>query len=483
MKRIMCRFGMLFSSIALIILAAAWSAPALAQPPVGPTSKIEDLQVLDLETAARMAMAENPSLKAALERVIQAREAVRQARSAYLPRLDLEGSGARARLSQNAYNAKLGNAALIANAYTPPIDPIEVNRSDDFYTASLTASWLLFDGFARRFNLEAAMSGEKSSQAAREDAQRLLLSAVIGSFLNAQLALENVAIARADEAFNQRLLNEAKLRYDVGTGALSDVLNFEVQANSAHSERIAADRVYQTSRIGLAALLGIERARLPEKTRLSDLSPATEAELETPDAEALLLAAYDRRPDLQLSEHSVQQAEALAKSARSGYWPTLTVSGSYSGERAEDAGFESEDFGNTFALSLHYNLFSGGLTHAKHQEAKARLRELERTWENARINITSEVQSVLARVGSAQQQLLLQRRNAKLVHRNRDLVEKEYKAGVGSLVRLNEAQRDLIRAQVSLASARATLRGAWYDLETATGQIVETFKKGYSEKP
>jgi outer membrane protein TolC len=86
-------------------------------------------------------------------------------------------------------------------------------------------------------------------------------------------------------------------------------------------------------------------------------------------------------------------------------------------------------------------------------------------------------------VGSAQQQLLLQRRNAKLVQRNRDLVEKEYKAGVGSLVRLNEAQRDLIRAQVRLASARAALRGAWYDLETATGQIVETFKKDYSEKP
>jgi outer membrane protein TolC len=264
---------------------------------------------------------------------------------------------------------------------------------------------------------------------------------------------------------------------------LSDVLNFEVQANSAHSERIAADRIYQTSRIGLAALLGIEQARLPEKTRLSELSPATEAELGAPDAEGLMQTAYDRRPDLQLSEYGVQQAEALAKSARSGYWPTLIVSGSYDGERVEDAGFESEDFGNTIALSLQYNLFSGGLTRAKHQEAKARLRELERTRENARINIASEVQSVLAQVGSAQQQLLLQRRNAKLVQRNRDLVEKEYKAGVGSLVRLNEAQRDLIRAQVRLASARAALRGAWYDLETATGQIVETFKKDYSEKP
>jgi outer membrane protein TolC len=480
MKRIINRFGIQLFPIVLIILVAACCPPALAQPPAGPTSKLEDLEVLDLEAAARMALTDNPSLKAALERVIQAREAVRQARSAYWPRLDLEGSAARVTLSDNAYNAQLSQAQLFESIGGPAAN---VEDPEDYYKASLTASWILFDGFARRFNLAAAKFGEQSSQAAREDAQRLLLSAVIGSFLNAQLALESVAIAKADEAFNQRLLSEAKLRYDVGTGALSDVLNFEVQANSAHSERIAADRVYQTSRIGLAALLGIERAHLPAKTRLSELSPATEAELGTPDAEALLQTAYDRRPDLRLSEYSVQQAEALTKSARSGYWPTLTVAGSYDGERVEDSGFESEDFGNTIALSLQYNLFSGGLTRARHQEAKARQRELERTRENARIGITSEVQSVLARVGSAQQQLLLQRRNAKLVQRNRDLVEKEYKAGVGSLVRLNEAQRDLIRAQVSLASARAALRVAWYDLETATGQIVETFKKDYSEKP
>lgn len=474
MNRIMYRFGIQFLLMALIIPAVAWYAPALAQPPAGDTAKLEDLEVLNLETAARIALADNPSLKAALERVIQAREAVWQARSAYWPRLDLAGSGARVTLSDTAYDTQLSQAQLLRRIGGPPAN---IEETEDYYKAGLTASWILFDGFYRRFNLAAAKSGEQSSQAAREDAQRLLLSAVIGSFLDAQLALENVAIAKADEAFNQRLLSEAKLRYNVGTGALSDVLNFEVQANSAHSERITADRVYQTSRIGLAALLGIPQARLPQKTRLSELSPATDTELGKPDAKALLQTAYDRRPDLQRSEYSVQQAEALAKSVRSGYWPTLTVSGSYDGERIEDAGFESEDFGNTIALSLQYNLFSGGLTRAKHQEAKARLRELERTREYDRINIVSEVQSVLARVDSAQQQLLLQRRTAKLVQRNRDLVEKEYKAGVGSLVRLNEAQRDLIRAQVGLASARAALRQAWYDLETATGQIVETFKK------
>ena len=471
MKNIVYRYGFHWLAIALFLLLTIWSTPALAEQPGDEAINFSGIEVLDLETAAKLALAGNPSLAAARERVMQAREVVRQARSAYYPRLDLAGSGARVTLSDNAFEAQLQTAQSI---YGPTAD---VEDPEDYYKAGLTASWVLFDGFARRFNLSAAKFGAQSSEAAQADAQRLLLAAVIGSYLNAQLALERIAITKADESFNQRQLSEAKLRYEVGTGALSDVLNFEVRANSAKSERIVTERVYQTSRIGLAALLGVPQARLPEQIRLSELAAVTDMELEKPELETYLELAYTRRPDLQLSDLTVQQADALVKSARANYWPTLTLSGTYDGERVDDAGFESEDFGNSVALSLSYNLFAGGFFHAKHQEAKARLRELERTKENARINITSEVQSVIARVNSAQQQLLLQRKNATLVQKNRDLVEKEYRAGVGSLVRLNEAQRDLIGAQVNLATARAALRSAWYDLETATGQIIETFQR------
>jgi outer membrane protein len=85
------------------------------------------------------------------------------------------------------------------------------------------------------------------------------------------------------------------------------------------------------------------------------------------------------------------------------------------------------------------------------------------------------VQTTIEMVLSAQKQLLLQRTNAELVQKNRDLVEKEYKAGVGSLVRLNEAQRDLTAAQVRLALAQTAVHRAWYDLWSATGQILTKF--------
>jgi outer membrane protein TolC len=467
-------FALLLGVMGIGLHGTAWAAEAASG-----TADLEKIQVLDLATAARMAVADNPGLAAARFRVEQAREVLSQARSQYWPRFDLAASGTRLDMSDREYESQTAVYQGLAGIYqalgmsstVPSLD-----NPEDYYRASLTASWILFNGFARKFNVASAAYGAQAAEAARDDARRLLLQAVTGAFLSAQLSLENIAIARADEAFNQRQLTEAKLRYEVGTGALSDVLNFEVRVNTAQSSRIVAERTYQTDRIALAALLGLPQARLPEQTRLAPLEAVTPDRMEKPEFSRVLDAAMVQRPDLTQNERVVQQAEAAAKVKKAEYYsPTLSLAASYNGERTEDPGFESEDFGNSVGINLAYNIFAGGLYRAQYQQARARLSEAEKSRENVRINIASQVRTDIERVLSAQKQLLLQRKNAELVQKNRDLVEKEYKAGVGSLVRLNEAQRDLIGAQVQLALAQTTLHQAWYDLKSATGQILKEF--------
>lgn len=450
--------------LALISLVLVWCASAGAEAPPTTAMDLEKIDVLDLKTAARIALADNPSLAAAQARVGQAQEAVRQARAAYFPRVDFTASRSRVDIADSAIARQLGSTSLSGSSTS-------FNNPEDYYKAGINASWLIFDGFTRWFTLAAAKHGEQSSEAARSDAQRLLLQAVSTAFLSAQLSLENVSIAKADEAFNQRQLTEAQLRYKVGTGALSDVLNFQVKANSAQSDLIVAERTYETSRIGLAALLGVKSARLPEQTRLETLKEADAQELEAPQVAQLIESAYAHRPDLEQSEWGIRQAEADVKARRGEYYPTLSLDGSYAGERTDDFGFESQDIGSTVGINLSYNIFAGGLIRARHQEAKMRLHEVEQNQQDLKNTVTSEVRTTTESVLSAQKQLLLQRANAQLVRKNRDLVEKEYKAGVGSLVRLNEAQRDLTAALVRLAAAQVALRQAWNDLWSATGQI------------
>jgi outer membrane protein TolC len=452
----------------------AGGADATNDPGNSVTVDWAGLSTLNLETAVEIALSGNPGLEAAAARVRQAKAQVDQARSTYWPRLDANASGSRVDLSNNTYQQNLAAARFLNPAAT-------LDDPQDYYTADLTASWTLFDGFERQFSNAAARYGEQSSAEALNDARRLLISAVAFAYFSAQLAKENIAIAEADEEFNQGQLADAEARQRVGTGALSDVLNFQVRKNQAKTTRITQEYRYEIALYGLAALLGLPESRLPAHVQLARLAAETAAELASPPVDDLIADAMDHRPDIQQVQWRIKQTEAQVKVAQADYYPTIVVAGSLDGERVDDPGFGQDDFGNRIQVGLSYNLFAGGFTRAKVRETRQRQVELEKLLEELVLSATSDILSSAALVITAQSQVALQRENVDLVQRTRDLVEKEYNAGQGSLVRLNEAQKDLTTAQSNLALALVGLRQAWVELETRTGNILATY--GVSETP
>ncbi|MFC1493886.1 TolC family protein [Thermodesulfobacteriota bacterium] len=450
----------IFYFITLSIMCLSIQSTASAGEKVIPyssSSELNSIKVLDLTTAQRIAIKDNPSLDAARERVIQAKHQLIQAWGAYLPRIDASGNRIRSIFSENDYS-------LVTIPGT--------DDTTDIYNAGISASWTLFNGFQREYAHASASYGKISSIQSRDNVLRLLLYQVAASYFNAQLARENINITRANEEFNRRQLVEAEARYRVGTGSLSDVYNFKVRINAAKSQLIAAKQGYEVAIFALASLMGISDAKLPPHIELSKLEDETGDELAIPEAGGAVQYALLHRPDLIQRDYMRRQAKANVGSARSGYYPTVSITGSIDGDRVNDREFESEDFGESVRLSVTYNLFSGGQTLSRVSEAKSRLRESERNIEDTKISVISDVESAVTRLKAAQDQLKLQRENTKLVRQTRDLVEKEYTAGQGSLVRLNEAQRDLVNAQSNLVLSLVSMRQAWEGLKSSTGEIL-----------
>jgi outer membrane protein TolC len=429
---------------------------------------IGTLEALELDTAIAIALAENPTLSAARDRVRQARARLTQVRSSYWPRLDATASGSRVSLADRTLEQQLAQARFFNPAAT-------IEDPEEFYRVGLSATWLLFNGFERKWSHAAARTGIDQNEMSRLEIRRLLLSAVAQTYHAAQLALENLTIARADGDFNQRLLAEANIRQRVGTGSLSDKLNFQIRVNAARADEIRATEAFETTRHSLAAMLGIADTRLPDHLKLATMATENDKEMHPPETKPLIDYALSHRPDILQGNLNRKQADLAIKIARAGYYPSVNLSASVNGEHEGDTSFKNEDFGNTLAVGLTYNLFAGGLTRAKVDEAKARLSEMDRNLTDTRLKAGALVRSSHTKLIAAQRQLLLQRDNARLVKRQRDLVEKEYQAGQGSLVRLNEAQRDLIAAKGRLALALVSLRQAWFELKTETGRILEDF--------
>ncbi len=424
------------------------------------------ITVLDLETAQRLAMADNPSIQATEIRIQQAKERISQARAAYWPRLDATASASRIWMPDNEYQDNLYSARMFDPGAT-------IDDPQDYYQAGLTTTWLLFDGFERRYKTRQALNVKDQTISARDDARRLLLSSVSLSFLSAELARENIDIAKTDEAFFNDLLEEAKSRRQIGTGSLSDELNFQIQANAAISDRIRAEGVYKTALHSLAALLGLAEASLPAHVELAPLEEATPEEMQVPDTKQMVSYALEHRPEILQARLAIQNASLEKKMANSNYAPTINLTASVKGEREADARFEGDDFGNTIGLNMTFNLFSGGLYRAQSREAMQKEIEARKLLEDLKINITAEIRTTITNVITFQTQLKLQQSITRLSQENRDLVEKEYKAGQASLVRLNESQRELTSAQNRTALALVALRQSWWSLMSETGMITE----------
>ena len=448
-------FVVLFSCIVM------WPGPGRGEEvPVPPVADLSAIRVLDLATAQRLALAGNPSMDAALARVEQARARVSEAAAAWWPNLDLAGSGGRNRQSDSAWRM----SEALARLYGQRID-----QTTEQYGAGLQASWLLFDGFYRKFNEERAGYGEKSAAAGREDAQRLLVAAVAEAFLNAQLAQTNAGIAGADRDFYSQQLQDAQNRYDAGAGPWGDVLNIKVQLNVAKTNALLAGREFEAAGYGLAALLGVEGARLPSQLSLKPLEQEADVTVQATPPEQLIAQALAQRPDIRQLTLGVKQAEAGIGMADAQFYPKLQLAGVVNSERQGGFRLSGDDVGDTVALNLSWNLFAGGIDQARRFAAEQARREADASLRNLRNQVAAEVRQALASLEAAREQVLLQRESVKLVAENRDLARSEYEAGQSPLTRLNEAQRDLTATHGRQAQALVAWQRARERLLIATG--------------
>jgi outer membrane protein len=451
-----------------MVLLQGLNHPAVASSNVPETSNSpidwDGIHLLDLKTAQQIAMADNPSIHATEVRIMQAKERIYQANSTYWPRLDASASVSRISTPENSYQDSLDTARLFNPDAT-------IDDPQDYYRTGINATWLVFDGFERSYSSRLAKNAKNQLISASDDAKRLLLLSVAASFLRAELARENIGIALSDEAFFKRLLEEAKTRRQIGAGSLSDELSFQVQVNAAISARIRAEGSYKSILHSLAALLGLPDASLPAHVELASLEKASTKEMATPDTEQMVTYALENRPEVIQSHLTIQNASLEKKIANAKHSPTINLIASVTGDREADAGFEGDDFGNTVGLNMTFNLFSGGLYRAQSREAKHKEIEARKLLEALKTSITADIRASAEDVITFQAQLRLQQSNTRLVQENRDLVEKEYKAGQVSLVRLNEAQRELTSAQIRTATALVALRQSWYALTSQTGQM------------
>ena len=429
---------------------------------------LEGITSLSLAEAQKIALLNNPDYISASQAIEAARFRYYQAIGAYSPTL-----GAGFRLSNG--HSWAPHEVHTSTAY---------GRGDTFSTGtSVSANWLLFDGLSREFSLLASRSDVKLNQALEADACRLLMQSVANAYNTVLAAIENQRIAEENKKFQDMMLEDARKKHKAGVVPMSNVLNFEILANNAEVDRIAADNQYEVAVYALAALMGYPHGTLPEN--MSFPHDYSTDSVELPSVEVYLDAALANRPDLRRYRESLEISKYQMYQTISSFSPTISAFANF------DYNTNMQNFGGgndlpydythrntinfSYGLQVDWTIFSGLSRYNKMRESQANLAIAEYAVAMQWLNVVSEVRTAYTNYMDSVKTTRIYERTREFSERQRNLVEAEYRAGNVEITRLNEAQRDLVAAETSLSGSRINILNAKAKLESVVGVNTSAF--------
>ncbi len=455
----------MFFHILLIADGAAAPAEATKQVRPEPTAESSEQTLrkgdyyhvmpkkLTLSEAKRLALRGNPDLEVTAARMRAAAARVREATASFYPSLDLTADGRR-QINTSAPEKGIAHK----DAYSA-------------FSTQLQSSLPLYNDSIIR-NHAISEIERQIATLTHENAQRKLLLSVATAYFDAMLERQNVIINIDDFNYNKRLQENAEKKLRHGTGTRSDVLNFEIQAKNADAERLLSELNYRISILVLAELLGISPEQIPDDLEL-DTAQDYQKATPLPDYATLCEFAFKNRPDLHAATLSIQRQDEAIAAARSNDKPVLSLYGTYGFNRYHDIEFRNENTGAAVGIQLSWNLFNGGGTRAKVQQAVESRLEEEANRKSLVQNIMHEISRQLSTINQARQLADLKNETQVLAMQARDLVQKEYDIGKVTATRLNEAQNDLTNAQGAYAKAVINYWLYRQNLEATTGKILE----------
>jgi outer membrane protein len=433
--------------LALATVVALAPAIATADTPAERTT---------LDECIAIALAEQPTLKAAGATVDAARERVWESTAAYLPQVSA---------SYDADRRFTSTGNLTGGAFARGAGQTLVNRSRtfNFYSTGVALTQVLFD-FGQNLSLIHRAQALAESVSADADTQH---DAVVFNVSQAYLALLASYRLRdvADETVrqNEQHLALAQGRYEVGFAPRFDVTQAQVQVATAELNQVTARNNVTLGRETLRNTLGLSGPLTFDIVDVLDRPAVT-----IPDEKALDFA-YDGRPELRSIRAQRDAAQHQIAAVEKDYLPKVGGSASYGYSGSEYPLQNNWDVG----ASVNLSLFNGGLTTAQVGEAKANLAVIEANWEGLRQNVELEVRQALLNVQQGVESIRVADKGLRQARENVELAEGRYSTGAGSIIELTDAQASLVSAEASRIQALVNYRTAVATLERAMAHRLE----------
>jgi outer membrane protein, multidrug efflux system len=438
-------------SDAQIRAASAWQA---SLPHSGSTAQLANwwTQLGDpvFDELMQAAQTGNATLAAALTRIAQARTGVARADDALSPNVNLSAQGSRG----------------VQQPKAPPATSLSVGAQ---------ASWELDLWGGNKAALSAAQLRARGAELSWHEA-RVSIAAEMASAYTGYRYCENLlALLRRDAASRNETSRLADLTAKAGSSApataqLARASSFDA-ANSVTATQAQCDAQIKA----LVALSSMPEPVLREKLKANEalagkisaqgaLFSIANAVTQVP---AQLLT---QRPDIAASQQAVTAAALDIRTADARRYPSLSLNGSIGAGSNRQMGMTSE--GLTWGIgpiALNLPLTNQASTRSSAEAAVAAYNEAVASLQARSRQAVSEVETALVQLNAAAQRGLQTKAAAEGYAASLAATQSRYRAGLASLVELEDARRTSLFAQQNQLSVERDRIAAWISLYRATG--------------
>ena len=383
----------------------------------------------------------NQNVAEAIASYEQARALVREQRASLFPTVSLTGSGTR---SGGGGEQQTGNN----------------------YRAAIGASWEP-DVWGK---LRAGVTGaDASASASAADLAAARLSAqgeLATNYFSLRQSDAQIALLNATIEGYQRVLDITGNRFNAGIAAKSDLLQAQTQLANAQIDLSSQTRSRAQLEHAIAILLG----KAPSDFSLA-VAPWTLTVPEVPLGVPSTL--LQRRPDIAAAERRVAVANEQIGIARSAYYPSLNLTGSYGGgaSRVGDL-FNASSSLWSLGVSAAQTLFNAGATTASVDAARAGHEAAVARYRQTVLSAFGAVEDQLSATRALAEQLTLRQQASAAADQVEQQMLNRYNAG-------QVGYTDVVTAQVTALSARRSLVQAQADRQTTAVALIQALGGGW----
>jgi TolC family type I secretion outer membrane protein len=404
-----------------------------------------------LADAIKLAEQTQPRVIQAQANLTTADARVRTTRAAYLPNLSFSSSGSN-------FHAD-GPARLNPNTN----EVVPGGTSSTSLNSSLSANVDLFTGFRRGADIGAARASSDAAAASLVDAKFQQRLTTTNAFFDALSARQLVAVRQASVRRAEEQLKISISKLAAGSATRSDSLRSRVTLGTAQLQLLQAQSQLATTEAALARIIGqTGRVQAAEDSSLYRVVPEV-------DSVQLRAEAVQKSPSVQAALASQRAAEASLKSARSGYWPTLSLGAStgWSGNNSTSYHLYNSRQVN---LSLSWNLFN---RFTREQQITTQQANLDIAAANAADlgrSLETTLTGQLASLDAARSGIDIAQMSVTAATEDLRVVQERYRLGAATIVDVLTSQEALSQAEVDAVTARFNYLRAKAQIEALVGR-------------